>query len=104
MSELRTFGLNVKDLVSKLKISESQFGDLVGLSIKDVNRLFEGMLLPTPEKVKRICKVLNVKSSDIIKERNDRTPFKHKENEDMILDFIDDYICLAEFVVYANDR
>lgn len=102
--ELRIIGKNIELAVKKTYANSEKFKKDLGLSDRDMERLFTGRLLIGPSKIKQIAKLTNVTVTELLNTDKDYSfvhsygQFLNKENEHKILDFIDDYIDLIEFV------
>ncbi|HLL60244.1 MAG TPA: helix-turn-helix transcriptional regulator [Candidatus Nitrosocosmicus sp.] len=62
----REFGNNVRAAREKKNLSQEQVADLVGISVSYYAGIERGEENPTFAVIRQLCKVLRVKSSDIL--------------------------------------
>ena len=103
-AELRRLGQNIKK-ASRVKYDNTEdFAKAIGMSLFDTHRLIEGRLMLNPQKLKEVAVVLDKPLLELLNVDGDYTfvecmgNFKHKDNEDKILDMIDNYIDLIEAI------
>lgn len=103
-ASLRRLGQNIEKASQTIYSNVEDFAKAVGLSITDLNKVFEGRLILPPLEFKRISQIINIPLNQLLNTTGDYTfvecmgNFREKENEDKILDLIDDYIDLVEAI------
>ena len=105
MKESRIIGSNINLSMKKRGFSQKQMADKLGMSEEDILRIISGRLLLTGSEIKKIAEVIGVDAVQLVEKRNDEDykdlihcmgKFHKIDNADIILDYIDTYITLAE--------
>ena len=102
----RTIGRNIQELMYKKNMPIEVFSKVFDFDRRDSYRIIEGRCFLPPRELKRICDYFNVDMGCFLKEQeNYNIPslqyvndFQDKENLDLILDLMDDYIELLEVI------
>lgn len=103
----RVLGNNCKLLLNQKNISKKTFADEMGYSEFDVEKLLDGRLFTTESDIKDIADFFNITEEALYEDKGTASYvgdgfihymgcFKNKENEEMILDFLDLYCDLKE--------
>lgn len=100
----RMIGNNIHSLMSKKGITPEHLSERTGFSNNDLQRIFDGRLILSPNDFKAISDALNVKIEDIMSEHESDCfvhcmhDFQDVKNREMILDLMDAYIDVVEMV------
>lgn len=102
-SNLRIIGYNIKSKAEEANLGITEIANICGLSLNDIQRVYEGRLLLTYVQLCAIADALRcntnqllVKPNNFISYGKSTGNFKNSDNEDVILNIIDDYIDLVE--------
>lgn len=102
-SNLRIIGYNIKSKAEEANLEITDIANICGLSLNDIQRVYEGRLLLTYEQLCAIADVLRCNTNQLLVKPNNfisygktTGSFKNPDNEDVILNILDDYIDLVE--------
>lgn len=105
MNRERIIGNNVKLLLQENKVSD--FGQRIGLSDIEVDKLLDGRLVISDETLDLIAKYFCCDNTSLITDKGEdayqtlihnSSKFTHRDNQEFIMDLIDNYIDFAELV------
>lgn len=66
MDSQKKMGKNIKKVRRELGLKQSEVAEKAGLSANYYSRIERGEVNPSNKKIEAICKVLKIKSSDIL--------------------------------------
>lgn len=105
MNKERIIGNNIKLLLQGNKFLD--FGEKVGLSSIEVDKLCDGRLVISDETLGLIAQYFNCDKTSLITDKGEdayqtlihnSSKFTHRDNQEFIMDLIDNYIDFAELV------
>ena len=105
MRESRIIGNNINLIMKRKGFTRNQLAEKLGILEEDILRIMSGRLLLTGNEIKKVADILEVKPQELVEEKNNEEykelihcmgRFDRIENVDVILDYIDTYITLAE--------
>ena len=105
MNNSRVLANNISLELNKKSMDLEEFGEKIGFSFADVNKLVEGRLFIPPFLVTRIASILGISKEKLLENRgmaeynsliHNFRDFKNESNQELVLDLIDMYADLAE--------
>lgn len=89
MTQLREMGVVIKNRVNELGIPITDFAEKLGLSVHDVERVYQARLILTPSQIETTKELLALTSDELL-------PPDNPEPIDKVLNIVDDFMDLLE--------